>query len=127
MIGPGIRCPITVPEIENVFMRSKFHFFRGLPDNVTEELVAALSNSKAYEFKSLFSVIHAALRARNVATGGEEMLRLRTYEKLQNLVERARSRKPEKKYRGVTKAMLTRASRSRGSSRPKLWLQWGCF
>ena len=60
-------------------------FYRRVPDNVTEELVAALSGSKSYEFKALFSVIHAALRARNAAGGGEEMLRLRTYDKLQNL------------------------------------------
>ena len=88
-------------------MRSKFNFSRRLPDNVTEELVAALSNSKSYEFKALFSVIHAALRGRNVATGGEEMLRLRTYEKLQNLVRAGQVKKTGKKYRGVTKALLT--------------------
>jgi hypothetical protein len=59
---------------------SKFSSFsRRVPDNVTEELVAALSGSKSYEFKALFSVIHVALRARN-AGGGEEMLRLRAYE-----------------------------------------------
>ena len=87
-------------------MRSKFNFSRRLPDNVTEELVAALSNSKSYEFKALFSVIHAALRVRNVATGGEEMLRLRTYEKLQNLVQAGQVKKTGKKYRGVTQALL---------------------
>jgi len=68
----------------NVFKFSSFS--RRGPDNITEELVAALSCSKSYEFKALFSVIHAALRARNAASGGEEMLRLRTYDKLQSLV-----------------------------------------
>ena len=80
-------------------------FYRRVPDNVTEELVAALSGSKSYEFKALFSVIHAALRARN-AGGGEEMLRLRTYEKLQNLVRAGQVKKTGKKYKGVAKALL---------------------
>ena len=44
-------------------MHSNFSaFYRRSPDNITEELVTALSNSKSYEFKALFSVIHAALR-----------------------------------------------------------------
>jgi hypothetical protein len=76
------------------------------PDNITEELVAALSGSKSYEFKALFSVIHAALRARNAASGGEEMLRLRTYDKLQNLVRHGQVKKTGKKYKGVTNALL---------------------
>ena len=87
-------------------MPSRFSSFsRRGPDNVTEELVAALSGSKSYEFKALFSVIHAALRARN-AGGGEEMLRLRTYEKLQNLVRQGQVKKTGKEYKGVTKALL---------------------
>ena len=88
-------------------MYSNFTFFRRTaPDNITEELVAALSGSKSYEFKALFSVIHAALRARNAASGGEEMLRLRTYDKLQNLVRHGQVKKTGKKYKGVTNALL---------------------
>ena len=88
-------------------MPSRFSSFsRRAPDNVTEELVAVLSGSKSYEFKALFSVIHAALRARNAASGGEEMLRLRTYEKLQNLVRQGQVKKTGKKYKGVTNALL---------------------
>jgi hypothetical protein len=89
-------------------MYSNFSSFsRRGPDNITEELVAALStNSKSYEFKALFSVIYAALRARNAASGGEEILRLRTYDKLQNLVREGRVNKTGKKYKGVTKALL---------------------
>jgi hypothetical protein len=87
-------------------MHSKFSvFYRRGPDNISEELVKALSSSKSYEFKALFSVIHAALRARKAASGGEEMLRLRTYEKLQNLVQSGRVKKTGKKYKGVTKAL----------------------
>jgi hypothetical protein len=57
------------------------------------------------KFKALFSVIYAALRARNAASGGEEILRLRTYDKLQNLVQAGRIKKNGKKYKGVTKAL----------------------
>ncbi len=95
-----------------VFMPSRINFFsRRAPDTVTEELVAALSGSKSYEFKALFSVIHAALRARNAASGGEEMLRLRTYEKLQNLVRQGQVKKTGKKYKGVTNALLLLSER----------------
>lgn len=87
-------------------MQSNFSAFsRRGPDNVTEELVAALSNTRSHEFKALFLVIHEALRARNAASGGEEMLRLRTYEKLQNLVQQGQVKKVGKKYKGVTKAL----------------------
>ncbi|MGA7905221.1 MAG: hypothetical protein WBL40_04385 [Terrimicrobiaceae bacterium] len=81
-------------------------FSRRRPDNITEELVTALSGSKSYEFKALFSVIHAALRARNAASGGEEMLRLRAYEKLQNLVRQGQVKKTGKRYEGITDALL---------------------
>jgi hypothetical protein len=62
-------------------------FSRRVPDLVTEELVAVLSRRTSFEFKQLFEILHENLRARNAASGGEEMLRLRAYEKLQNLVK----------------------------------------
>ena len=86
-------------------------FSRRGPDNITEELVAALSGSKSYEFRALFSVIHEALRARNAASGGDEMLRLRTYDKLQNLVREGQVKKTGKKYKGVTNALLLLSER----------------
>lgn len=76
-------------------------FSRRLPDLVTEELVAALSSKESFEFKALFEVVHAALRARNAASGGEEMLRLRAYEKLQSLVSRGMVKKTLKQYQGL--------------------------
>src|SRR5882757_2542188 len=88
-------------------MNSKFSSFsRRGPDNVTEELVEVLSGPKSYEFKALFLVVHAALKARNVAGGGEEMLRLRSYEKLQNLVQHGQVKKTGKQYKGVRKPIL---------------------
>ena len=52
--------------------------FRRLPDLVTEELVAVLSQRKSFEFKRI-EIVHENLRQRNAASGGEEMLRLRAY------------------------------------------------
>ncbi len=80
-------------------------FTRRAPDNITEELVAVLSSKGTFEFKALFEIIFANLRERNAASGGEEMLRLRAYEKLQSLVSQgAVDRKVNgivKKYKGV--------------------------
>jgi len=75
------------------------------PDVVTEELVAVLSGSAWFEFKPLFELVYMNLRARKSASGGEEMLRLRAYEKLQSLVSRGMVQKSiskaGKKYRGM--------------------------
>ena len=85
----------------------KTAFSRRLPDLVTEELAAVLSSRTVYEFKDLFEVVHERLRARNAASGGEEMLRLRSYEKLQNLVSRGMVKKDGKKYKGIPKVLAT--------------------
>lgn len=81
-------------------MQKKSGFSRRLPDLVTEELVAALSKNTTYEFKQLFEVVYERLKERNAASGGEEMLRLRSYEKLQSLVQRGLVVKTGKKYKG---------------------------
>ena len=85
-------------------------FSRRAPDNITEELVAVLSSKASYEFKALFDIILANLRARNAASGGEEMLRLRAYEKLQTLVSQGAVKKTVtgivKKYKGVSGPLL---------------------
>ena len=80
-------------------------FSRRVPDLVTEELVAVLSRRASFEFKQLFDIVHENLRARNAASGGEEMLRLRSYEKLQNLVARGAVKKDGKKYKGLPAAL----------------------
>ena len=63
-------------------------FSRKGPDMVAEELASALFDKPASEFTALFTLVHAKLRARNAAGGGEEMLRLRVYEKLQGFVHK---------------------------------------
>jgi hypothetical protein len=85
-------------------------FTRRAPDNITEELVAVLSSKGTFEFKALFDVIFLNLRERNAASGGEEMLRLRTYEKLQSLVGQGAVTRTVKgivkNYRGVAPKMV---------------------
>lgn len=88
-------------------MQKKTAFSRRLPDLVTEELANVLSRRSTFEFKDLFEIVHENLKARNAASGGEEMLRLRAYEKLQNLVSRGMVKKDGKKYKGIPKQLAT--------------------
>jgi len=81
-------------------------FSRRGPDIITEELVTILLEKNTFEFKSLFDVVHVNLRARNAASGGEEMLRLRAYEKLQSLVGAGVVKKTGKNYTGNDIALL---------------------
>jgi hypothetical protein len=91
-------------------IQKKNAFSRRLPDLVTEELVSVLSQKKSFEFKQLFEVVHENLRQRNAASGGEEMLRLRAYEKLQNLVARGVVKKSGKSYKGDAAALAAMAA-----------------
>lgn len=76
-------------------------FSRRVPDHVTDELVTVLSEKQTFGFNDLFEVVYENLKARNAVSGGEEMLRLRAYEKLQNLVTRGLVEKNGKEYRGL--------------------------
>jgi regulator of RNase E activity RraA len=85
-------------------------FTRRAPDNLTEELVAVLSSKASFEFKPLFDILLVNLRQRNAASGGEELLRLRAYEKLQGLVHQGAVQREvtglTKTYKGVAKRMV---------------------
>src|SRR3954465_14492266 len=88
--------------------RSTSAFKRRVPDLISEELVTVLSSKASFEFKPLFAIVLDKLRARNAASGGEEMLRLRAYENLQGLVNQgavARTPGVTKKYKGVPAKM----------------------
>src|SRR5439155_25101592 len=82
-------------------MKTTYGFSRRGPDRVAEELASVLSKKASFEFKALFTIVHENLRARNAASGGEEMLRLRAYEKLQNFVQAGIAKKTGKEYRGI--------------------------
>ena len=81
-----------------------------MPDTITEELVAVLSSKATFEFKALFEIVFSKLRERNAVSGGEEMLRLRAYEKLQGLVSQGAVNRTvngaTKKYKGVAARLL---------------------
>ncbi len=79
----------------------KTRFSRRVPDHVTDELVNVLSDGKTFEFNVLFGLVYENLKLKNAVSGGEEMLRLRSYEKLQNLVGRGLVEKKLKSYRGL--------------------------
>ena len=85
-------------------------FSRRAPDNISEELVAVLSSKASFEFNALFDIIFRNLRERNAASGGEDMLRLRAYEKLQSLVHQGAVTRTAtgivKKYKGVSARLL---------------------
>jgi hypothetical protein len=106
-----------------MFKPSGTFFTRRAPDIITEELVAVLSSKAIFEFKPLFDILLLNLRERNAASGGEEMLRLRSYEKLQSLVSQgAVNRKVNgttKKYKGVPARM-----RSLGAEMKVLRAEW---
>lgn len=76
-------------------------FSRRLPDHVTDELVVVLTEDKVFGFNELFERVFENLKLRNAVSGGEEMLRLRAYEKLQNLVNRGLVEKIGKEYKGA--------------------------
>ena len=77
-------------------------FSRRLPDHVTDELVNVLgADDKFFGFNDLFELVYDRLKTRNAVSGGEEMLRLRAYEKLQNLVTRGLVEKRGKEYKGL--------------------------
>jgi hypothetical protein len=91
--------------------RSAISFTRRAPDSITEELIAVLSSKASFEFKPLFEIILLNLRQRNAASGGEEMLRLRAYEKLQGLVNQGAVNRTvtgvTKRYKGVAARMVS--------------------
>ena len=99
-------------------IQKKNAFSRRLPDLVTEELVSVLSQKKSFEFKQLFEIVHENLRQRNAASGGEEMLRLRAYEKLQNLVARGVVKKTGKIYKGDAAGLAAMAAAATAQAAP---------
>jgi hypothetical protein len=86
-------------------MNKAHSFKRRGPDILTLELASALSEGAWFEFKPLFLLVHSNLRVKGASNGGEEMLRLRTYEKLHNLVQQGIVEKNAKSYRGNAPAL----------------------
>jgi hypothetical protein len=86
-------------------MKPKYRFARLGPDFLMDELTESLKSDSWFQFSPLFLQIFAKLKARKAAGAGEEMLRLRTYEKLHNLVQRGIVEKNGNNYRGIASAL----------------------
>ena len=86
-------------------MKLNFRFSLRGPDRVSDALADVLSSKGAWEFKTLFDLVHANLRDKNFARNGDEMLRLRAHEKLQNFLTAGVVTKSGKEYKGVPKAL----------------------
>ena len=76
-------------------------FNRRSVDHVTDEIIIALSGGITIGFRPLFLKVFDGLKNRNAASGGEEMLRLRCYEKLLKLAKCGLVEKNDKTYRGL--------------------------
>jgi hypothetical protein len=70
-------------------------------DYVVEEIATLLRSDHWYEFNPLFELARANLRGRKPIRAGEEMLRLRLYEKLQRMVELGFVSRDGARYRGI--------------------------
>src|SRR5947207_6322256 len=81
--------------------KKRMAFSRRVPDHVTDSLVEVLSDGGTFGFNALFLKVHENLKAKNAVSGGEEMLRLRCYEKLQRLGSNGLVLKSNKTYRGL--------------------------
>ncbi len=80
-----------------------------------EELLELVGGATGKHRHQLFELVHENLRARNAANGGDEMLRLRSYEKLQNLVARGAVTKTGKKYKGSPAALALAIAQQNGN------------
>lgn len=92
-------------------MKRTFRFARTGPDPLMDELTDALRCDAWFEFNPLFLQVYGKLRERKAIGGGQELLRLRIYDKLQNLVQRGIVERKGKQYRGVVLALAALAER----------------
>jgi hypothetical protein len=90
-------------------MKRLYRFAHTGPDFLMDELTEALRADAWFEFNPLFLQVYHRLRERKAAGGGQEMLRLRMYEKLQSLVQRGIVEKNGKNYRGIATGLAALA------------------
>lgn len=67
-------------------------------DIVRQEVIDVLLGAGIIEFNEIFLKVSESMKEKNYSTGGEEILRLRIYEKLQALVSEGGVRKKGKEY-----------------------------
>ena len=72
-------------------------------DQIREEIIDALLGSGMLQFNDIFLFVVEALKKKGFSTGGEEILKLRIYEKLQMLVSLGALGKRGKEYTELPK------------------------
>ena len=92
-------------------MKRVFRLARTGPDFLMDELTDVLRTDAWFEFNPLFLQVYGKLRERKAIGGGQELLRLRIYDKLQGLVQRGIVEKSGKQYRGIASALAALAER----------------
>jgi hypothetical protein len=78
-----------------------FVFTRTSFDPILEELVVALCGGEPIEFKALFTKVHEELKRKKAASGSEEVIRLRCYERLLKLAGIGLVEKRDRMFRAL--------------------------
>lgn len=73
-----------------------------MDDLLTESLLHHMAAMKTAAWAELYDAVYADLKFRNAISGGVEMFRLRSYEKLQKLVNDGKIARDGKLYTAVT-------------------------
>lgn len=76
---------------------------RKSPDLVTDELIDIMQKVGVLEFNEIFLQALSAMKEKKMPMSGEEILRLRIYDKLQNLVSAGGLMKKGKVYTATAK------------------------
>ena len=82
---------------------------RKAPDLVTDELIVILHEAGMLEFNEIFQRAVVVMKEKHMSLGGEEILRLRIYEKLQNLVSAGGLVKKGREYTAQSKLMTLKS------------------
>ncbi len=99
------------------------HVPRRSPDAIRCEMLAVLSQADTILFNDIFEGVLAAMKQKGISTGGEEILRLRIYEKLQTLVSQGALHKRGKEYKVLDKLISIREDEDeKGSISPRGFL-----
>ena len=93
------------------------------PDAIRSEMLVVLSCADTILFNDIFEGVLAAMKSKGISTGGEEILRLRIYEKLQTLVSQGALQKKGKEYKVLGKLSSIRdEEEEKGSITPRGFL-----
>lgn len=88
----------------------KYHSSRKTPDLVTDVLILILLEAGVLEFNDIFQRAVTVMKENHIPLGGEEILRLRIYEKLQNLVSSGGLVKKGREYTAQPKLISLKSS-----------------